>query len=126
MKVAVTSLRTPSFHPTVIVAETDAPEPSETPGSGKSFELASVGDVGSSVSVGIDALFDAAMYGTSPVLVVGPTVHIRSYFPVVVLHEPTTVIPLLWAKAEGARIAVTATTTPNATQPLFRFPNPSI
>jgi hypothetical protein len=94
VNVAVRSLRTPSFHPTVIIAETDAPEPSATPDSGKSFMLASVGVVGRSVSVGIDALFEVAMYGASPVLVVGPTVQIRSYFPVVVLHEPVTVSPL--------------------------------
>ena len=67
------------------------------------------------------------MYGAAPVLVVGPTVQIRSYFPVVVLHEPVTVSTLLCAKAEGARIAANATaTTPGTTHFLFPRPHPRI
>ncbi len=121
---AAWSARYPSLHPTVIVAEADDPAASETD-SGKSLMLASVGVVGSRVLTGIAVRFETAMNGAKPVSVVGPTVQVRSYFPVAGLQEPVTVSPLLWAKAEGARIAAPATTATRSTTRRF-IPRPRI
>ncbi len=70
------------------------------------------------VLTGIAVRFDAVILGVSLRFVVGPTFHVRSHWPVAVLHTAVTDMSLVCANAAGASTAAAATTTsrPTATR----------